>query len=216
MVITMPICNGPISRFRLTIIIKLCVYQSWCLYHKTNNMLAMPPHYYAFYVGARDLIMTHQGAILTWWIYTRKAYNYTSHEHGEWQRNVLYTKEVLYTNTGYPNFARDICSIPYFLLITFVTYSIFSWHIFITYLFIIVLVSHNCFNCILCIVIVNVLIVFYAYIWTFCLTYSLLYLLQLNVAKEHCSRTSHRAVFKDPGWDVFEAPIFHGVVIMLN
>jgi len=26
--------------------IKLCVYQIWCLYHKINNMLAMPPHYY--------------------------------------------------------------------------------------------------------------------------------------------------------------------------
>ena len=24
---------------------KLCVYQIWCLYHKMNNMLAMPPHY---------------------------------------------------------------------------------------------------------------------------------------------------------------------------
>ena len=23
---------------------KLCVYQIWCLYHKMNNMLAMPPH----------------------------------------------------------------------------------------------------------------------------------------------------------------------------
>ena len=27
--------------------IKLCVYQIWCLYHKMNNMLAVPPHYSA-------------------------------------------------------------------------------------------------------------------------------------------------------------------------
>ena len=29
---------------------KLCVYQIWCLYHKMNNMLAMPPHYILIYL----------------------------------------------------------------------------------------------------------------------------------------------------------------------
>ena len=49
--------------------------------------------------------------------------------------------------------------------------------IFITHLFILLLVPHDCFNCILCIVLLSLnKIVFYVYIWTFVSEINIIYI----------------------------------------
>ena len=70
----------------------------------------------------------------------------------------IHILEALFTQTGDPNCTHYICIVFFtlFLIIILITYSIFSWPIYLllcTHLFSLLLVPHKCFNCILCIVI---------------------------------------------------------------